>query len=371
MAVSLSNIVDVTVQVVNPVTISSSFNLALIIGDTAVLTSDDRVKVYYKSNYATEMVSDGFQATDPEYVAVTKYFAQNNAPDKVAVGVKLSGDTTVKAAVDACRSFNTEWYAFAFAEEQTDSDIAAVAAAVEAYDNPTVYFYASNAANALVSGTTNIFNTLKIAGYTRSIGIFSNESYADVAFMGVFCSFNTLANNSAYTMAYKSIAGITAEELTDAQLAILKGYNGNAYCKFGRNYSFIVQAVVANGNYVDEIYLYDVAKNLIQQHVIEGLTSARVIPQTESGISTIISFINNACEKLRSIGFIETGVWNGPQVGSLKAGDAVTGGYYIESDPISSQSAAERASRVTPPIYVALKSAGAIEHVVITAYIDR
>ena len=46
MSISLSNIVNVNVEVSNPSVISSDFNLGCIIGDSKKLDADHRVKVY-------------------------------------------------------------------------------------------------------------------------------------------------------------------------------------------------------------------------------------------------------------------------------------------------------------------------------------
>ena len=49
----------------------------------------------------------------------------------------------------------------------------------------------------------------------------------------------------------------------------------------------------------------------------------------------------------------------------------VPDGFYIQYGSIADQTAAEKASRISPPIYVALLSSGAIEHVLIDVYVER
>ena len=60
MSVSLNVIVDVNVEVSNPTTISSDFNLGLVIGNSTVLTAQNRVRLYSRDTFQTQMVSDGF-----------------------------------------------------------------------------------------------------------------------------------------------------------------------------------------------------------------------------------------------------------------------------------------------------------------------
>lgn len=377
MSASLSNIVDVSVEVSAVSTISSDFNLGLIIGKTKQSLTNT-FKIYDYSTYKTTMVSDGYSATSDEYKAATLYFAQSPASRRVAIGqmkyTTVETVLTVESAEDAfvaLRDMNDEFYSVCFASEITDPELLAVAAAVEASSIPTIFFYSTDDSNVLESETTNIFKSMKDYGYTRSIGFYSQNTLFAPAVMGLVSGLNSTDANSAYTLAYKQLSGIVAEDITNVQLDVLVSYNGNSYVKFGNTYSFIYPAISANGYHVDELYLVDVAKHLIQNSVVAGLISQRKIPQTEGGLTTIKSFISSACSSLADMGLISGGVWRGNPVMSLNTGDTVQGGYYIESALMSSQSDSDRSARKTPTIYVALVASGAIEHVVIKVYITR
>jgi hypothetical protein len=128
---------------------------------------------------------------------------------------------------------------------------------------------------------------------------------------------------------------------------------------------------MAGGYHVDEQYLLDAVFFLVQQNAVAGLASRRVIPQTDSGVTDIISFISNACITLNRMGVIGTGTWTGGVVLELNPGDAVPNGYIIQAGSISEQSAADRAARKSPPIYVALKASGAIEHIVARVFVNQ
>lgn len=369
MSASLSKIVDVNVSVNNPSTISSDFNLGLIIGNS---NSDipNGLKIYSFDSYKTQMVADGFETTDPEYKAAEVYFSQKNRSSRLAIAYY---DTTKQIASEfnRIRALNDQFYVFCVVGEVSDANIASLAAAVESSSIPTQFIFHSSNANCITASTTNIMKTIRDAGYTRSFGFYSTDENVDAAFVGLICGLNSMAANSSYTAAYKTLVGVAAMDLNDSQLEILSDYNGNAYTKFGNKYSFTYPCVSGGGYHVDEIFLLDVSKHLIQQNVVVGLTSARKIPQTESGVTDIISFISDACRTLQNMGLISSGIWRGDSVKSLKAGDAVENGYYIEADRVSSQTAAERASRVSPTIYVALLASGAIESVVINVYVNR
>lgn len=370
MSISLSTIVDVTVEISNPSSISSDFNIGMIIGNSTVLTQANRVKVYSKGTYQTQMVADGFTVESAEYKAAVACFSQNPSPANLAIGVKLAEETDL-LAINNCRSFNENAYAISFAYTVLDTDIPAIADAVEAYSSPTVFFYQTSDPNCIKADQTNVMKTLKEKALNRTCGFYSTQANFINGLMGVFCGLNSMQPNSAYTLAFKSVIGFNPENVNDIGAAALSSYNGNTYAYFGRRYQFVYPGIMASGRHVDEQYMLDAIFFLIQQNTVAGLVSRRVIPQTESGITEIISFITNGCETLRTMGFVATGIWTGPDVLALSKGDAVPGGYLIQAGSLVDQSPADRAARKSPPIYVALKAAGAIEYVVARVFVNQ
>lgn len=371
MSASLNNIVDVDVQISNPSVVSSDFNLGLIIGESTAILSD-KVKIYNSDTYQSEMISDGFLTSDNEYKKALAYFAQNPKSARVAIGaINVAQNENPEDALTAIRGLNSEFYGVCYAEELSSSEISAIAAVVEAMSVPTVFFFSSDDNSCLSSGTTNVFSTLKSAGYTRSIGFYSEDLMIDAAALGLFSGFNSLEPNTAYTFAYKQLASITASDLNENQLRNLISYNGNAYTKFGNTYNFTYPGISSGEFHVDELFLIDAAKHLIQTGAISGLIGSRKVSQTEDGLAYLASFIAGACDSLNTAGYISSGIWRGDAVLDLKPGDAVESGYRIQTGTIAGQSAADRAERKTPPIYVALLASGAFEHVVIRVFVDR
>lgn len=370
MSASLNNIVDVTVNVSNPSVISSNFNLGLIIGKNTVISTQDRVRRYTYNTYTDQMIADGFKTTDPLYLAVQAYFSQQPVSNAVLIGTQGSSESLV-SAITACRAANENFFGFTFAEETTDSNIAAVAQAVEGFTIPTYFFFSTKDSNCLAPATANILDTLKKAGYNYTCGSYSTKPYFTSALLGLFSGLNSMQANSAYSMAYKTLVGIVPENLTNAQLNALESYNGNAYISVGSSYQLLMNGVSSSGYHIDEIYFICAAKFLIQENTVAGLVNRRKVPQTESGLADIINYISRGCYGLASIGMIGSGIWNGETIMGLNAGDAISGGYKIMSGTMAEQSAADRAARRTPPIYVCLKGTGAIEHVVIQVSIDR
>lgn len=371
MGVSLDQIVNVSVRVSNPSSITSNFNLGLIIGNSTVFDGvSTRLKEYSRSTYAEEMVTDGFSAENVEYLAAQAYFSQNPAPSSVLIGVKLEAETEAQA-VTACRNADSRFYGFCFSYDTTDSNMTAVATAIATFDSPAILFYSTKDDKCLQTGQTNIMKTMQDAKYNNVCGFYSTQTYFIAGVLGVFSGLNTMQANSAYTMAFKSVIGFNPENINTTQYSAIKSYNGNVYAEYAGRYTLISPGLMASGYHIDFQFLIDCSKYLIQQYTVSGLVARRIVPQTQSGVTDIVSFITNACEILRSMGVIATGIWNGESVLNLNTGDAIQNGYYIQADSIYSQSQNEREERVTPPIYVALKAAGAIEHVVIQVFVNQ
>ncbi|NHN33542.1 DUF3383 family protein [Paenibacillus agricola] len=368
MTQSLDNIVDVTVTV-SPLSIANSaFNLGLIVGDATVISAADRVKLYSSTE---AMIAEGWAGTEDEYLAAQVYFSQTPRPSKVAIGRwDTTGSETAAAAVTACRVKNSDWYAV-YVCTVLKANILAIAAVVEAATPLSVYFFDTQDADVLTATAGNVLLTLKTATRHRSWGQYSTTDHAAVAAMGVAMGSNTGLANSAYTLAYKTEVGIQPETLTTTQYDNILGANGNVYTSFGASYNLLVQGKMADGISFDEVLNLDVLTNDIQTAVINALRSGPKIPQTEGGVSLLVSAITDPCNNALNRGVIGPGTWKAAPILGLKTGDTLSTGYMILAESTASQSQADRDARIAPPIYVAIKLAGAIEHVVIGIIANR
>lgn len=368
MSISLNTIVDVDVQVTTPSAVSSDFTLGLIVGNSAAIV-DDVVKVYNYQTYQTAMIADGFTAESPEYIAAGLYFSQS--PHSSAVAIGAVGDSTPDVALTTIRSMNEAFYSVAFAYALTADQVKAVAGVVEGFAIPTAFYYYTSDTNAIAAGQSNIIKTIQDLNYMRSFGFYATDYKTTAAFIGLVSGLSSLNVNSAYTAAYKVLVGVDAIPLNDTQLTNLVSYNGNVFTNFGNRYNFTYPAISANGYHVDELFLIDAARTLIQQNTVAGMVSMKKVPLTDSGVETITSFVAAGCEVLASAGFIASGIWTGSPVLNLNTGDAVESGYVIQTGSVADLSAADRAARKSPPIYVCLLASGAIEHVIIRVYVNR
>ena len=372
MSISLDEIVDINVSLSSGFAANTDFRLGLIISQNTIIQAEDRVKIYANLK---EVLEDGFETTSLEYKAAQGYFSQQPKPPSLAIGCK-GAEETFEAAFNACREVNNDWYACALVGtdlEVTDQIIETVAAAVAAQKLPTKLVFQTKDSKCLTTGeATNIFSKLKAANNGAAIGIYSKNAMAAPSLLGLITGLNSLNPNSAFTLAYKKIIGITAENIGSGQLKALKGYNGNAVVNFGGKFNVFVQGTMTDGQHYDDIYCVDALKTLIQQNVINLLITTKKVAQTDDGMVQIASRIASGCEKLKLAGYIAPGIWNGETIlDELFPGDALPSGYMILFQSVTEQDQSEREQRVTPLIYVPVKLAGAIEHVTIAVNVNK
>lgn len=368
MTQPLSDIVSVDVQVSPLSTVNSGFSVGLIVGTSTHVSATDRVLVYAGPE---DMIANGWDGTEPEYLAAQVYFGQVPRPRKVAIGRwDDSGTETAVQAVTLCRLANKDWYSV-YVCDVTKIEILAISAFIESAMPLSSYFYDTEDLDVLAGAEGNVMDVLIKAKRHRTWGQFSTFSYAAAAAMGYAMGANTGLTNSAYTLAYKTQRGVSPEEVTTSQFNTILAQNGNIYTNFGATYDLLVYGTMADGVHFDEVLNLDVLTNEIQRSVMDALVTAPKIPQIEDGIGVLISAITAPCALARDRGVIAPGVWKSAPILGLKTGDTLSTGYMILADSIANQTQADRDARISPPIYVAVKLAGAIEHVIIGVVVNR
>ena len=189
-------------------------------------------------------------------------------------------------------------------------------------------------------------------GTNNSFGIYSTVNHAAAGVMGLAMGLNDGTDDSAFTLAYKTLKNVSVENLTSAQVAVLKGKYANVFLSRAGNYTTLEQGVNCDGSPFDEVLgLHQISGN-IQTAIMDLLTnpSTRKIPYTDEGVMRFVSAINDVCAGARRRGFLAPGVWNGGTVMELEDGDALAEGYFVQVEPVANQSQEKRKNRIAPPI---------------------
>lgn len=366
----VSNVVNVDV-IMSPVAASGrNFGTLLILGTSTVIPVSERIRQYS----SIEDIGEDFGVSAPEYAAATIFFSQSPKPQQVLIGrwakSLASGETgtveTLPDAANACLQY-TNWYGLAIADSAAlvDADVISVAAAIEASSLSRILAVTTNDANTLVAGnTTNIGYKLKAAGYGRTFWQYSSTNkYAAISAFGRAFTVNFTGSNTTLTLKFQTEPGVTYDTLTLSQASAIDAINGNVFVYYQNDTAILQQGVMANGDFFDERHGLDWLQNYVQTNLYNLLyTSKTKIPQTDAGITRLLSNVELSMSQAVTNGLIAPGVWNGGPIGQLESGDTLTKGYYVYAQPLSAQAQSDREARKAPLMQVACKLAGAVHY---------
>ncbi|HHT5644567.1 TPA: DUF3383 family protein [Raoultella planticola] len=366
----VSNVVNVDV-IMSPVAATGrNFGALLILGTSTVIPVTERIRQYS----AIEDIGDDFGVDSPEYEAATIFFSQSPKPTLVYIGrwakTLAEGEAgaveTLLQAVNASLQY-TNWYGLAIADsaDLVEADVIYVAAAIEASSLSRILAVTTDDVNVLVAGNTdNIGYKLKAAGYGRTFWQYSSSSkYAAISAFGRAFTVNFTGNNTTITLKFKTEPGVTYETLTTTQAAAIDSINGNVYVYYANDTAIIQQGVMANGDFFDERHGLDWLQNYVQTNLYNLLyTSATKIPQTDAGVTRLMTNVEASLDQAVNNGLVAPGVWNGGPIGQIESGDTLTKGYYVYADSVDNQAQSDREARKSPVIQAALKLAGAIHY---------
>ncbi|HBR2097285.1 DUF3383 family protein [Klebsiella pneumoniae] len=366
----VSNVVNVDV-IMSPVAATGrNFGALLILGTSTVIPVTERIRQYS----AIEDIGDDFGVDSPEYEAATIFFSQSPKPTLVYIGrwakTLAEGEAgaveTLLQAVNASLQY-TNWYGLAIADsaDLVEADVISVAAAIEASSLSRILAVTTDDVNVLVAGNTeNIGYKLKAAGHGRTFWQYSSSSkYAAISAFGRAFTVNFTGNNTTITLKFKVEPGVTYETLTTAQASAIDAINGNVYVYYANDTAIIQQGVMANGDFFDERHGLDWLQNYVQTNLYNLLyTSTTKIPQTDAGVTRLMTNVEASLDQAVNNGLVAPGVWNGGPIGQIESGDTLTKGYYVYADAVANQAQSDREARKSPVIQAALKLAGAIHY---------
>jgi len=366
----VSNVANVDVIMSPTAATGRNFGSLLILGSSTVIPLTERIRLYT----APKDIGTDFGVESPEYEAATIYFSQSPQPTQVYIGrwaktlaaAESGAVETLLQSVTACQNF-TSWYGLVAADTVSliDTDVLAVAAAIEA-DSLSRIFGVTTAEPATLQSavTTDLASQLKAAGYARTFTQYSTSSlYAAISAFGRAFTVDFTGSNTTITLKFKTEPGVTYETLTSSQAAAIDGKNANVYVYYSNDTAILQQGVMSNGDFFDERQGLDWLQNYVQTNLYNLMyTSTTKIPQTDAGVTRLLTNVEASMDQSVTNGLVAPGVWNGGPIGALSPGDTLTKGYYAYGAPVASQAQADREARKAPLIQVACKLAGAVHY---------
>lgn len=277
----------------------------------------------------------------------------------------LAAESALAAATLFESKFGQQWYALTILGAAT-ADHLAVAGFIEG--DATYHFYGVTTQDPAVlvpTTTTDIASQLKALGYTKTAVQYSSSNpYAICSLLGRILTTDYTGNNTVITVMWKQEPGIVAENLDQTQAGSLESKNCNVFVAYDNNTSIIEPGVTSSGLFIDEIIGVAAFAVAIQNSGFNLLfLSSTKIPQTDAGMHIISTNFEQVCAQFVTNGLLAPGDWNAAGFGTIKQGDFLPKGYYIFTPSISTQSAAARSSRISVPIQIAVKLAGAVHDI--------
>lgn len=276
----------------------------------------------------------------------------------------IVAETALAAVTLFDQKFGRQWYALAILGA-ANADHLAVASYIEA--STTKHFYVATtqeAGSISPVSTIDLAYLMSQARYAKSaVQYSSTNAYAAISMMGKQLTVNYSGSNTAQTLMYKQEPGIVPENLDQTAENALAAKNCNAFVQIDNNTNIIMPGVCSSGDFIDSLIGADALALAVQTDIYNPLYTNPKVSQTDSGIHILTTIAEQTCLRFQNAAFLAPGIWTGPSFGSLQNGQLMEKGYYVYSPPIGQQSIASRAARLSSPIQIAAKLAGAVHTV--------
>ena len=346
-----------------------SVNHTTVDNDSATVTDESGTRYIYDSD--TSSWAEGAEAKltitqNSGYTLTISY-------DHDEFNGTYSGYEDWTDALVAISQVYSDWYGLMTYDHSVTS-ILEIAAETEAnYD--AIYFCSNqNEENleAVPEGGTpsanNIKGQLEQLNYDRTAFEYSataDTTYLECGYVGE----RIWTTPGASTWDFSQVKGVVADSLTRSQINILDT-SANYFFTYG-GVDMVRQGRVVSGEWIDTIRGGDNMASDVQIQLVRTLATTvkagSKVPLTEAGMDRLKADVSLICENYVNRQFIKDTVSSTDGFGNT----TTRRGYLVYSDPISSLTSNERASRTAPTIRVVADLAGAVNkaRVVINLYV--
>jgi hypothetical protein len=356
----IDNIVPITITRQTTVAKVASFNGLLIAAEflKADITPsfDERVRPY---SSLQEIATAGFPVDEPVYLAAEAFFQQNPNPGVIYVGRKLTGidgSETWTEAMTAIAEADDNWYGF-FIGSRTLADLQEVADWAETVKK--LFCISDDDAN-IIGATGDIAEYLETNNYDRSFAMYhpdadltTDDPYAEAA----WSSFMFTYEPGEATWSYKQLSGVSAYELTTAEINTASGKNCNLFQEIA-GVDVTRFGTVGSGEYIDIVRGTDWLEARIQERVFTILLNNPKIPFTDGGIQLVVAEVEAALQEAVDVGLIAPPDEEG------------NNGFNVTYPRAADVDASDKAARLLPDINFTAVYAGAVHKTQINGIIS-
>lgn len=285
----------------------------------------------------------------------------------------IVAETALVAATLFDSNYGQSWYALQIIGA-VNSDHLAVASYIEGANNKHIYGVTSQEAGVLSSvSTTDIAYQLAQLKYKRSIVIYSSTSpYAIASVLARLLIVDYTGTNTAITLMYKQLPGITAESLNVTQITALEAKNCNVSVNYSNGTAILETGVMSSGDFADTVAGTDwLAVTLMTSLYNLLYTTTTKIPQTDAGTHLMVAICEAVCSQGVVNGLLAPGQWNSTGFGPLSYGDFLAKGFMVYAPPVAAQNPTDRAARKSVAIQIAAKLAGAVHNLSVSVTVNQ
>lgn len=270
-------------------------------------------------------------------------------------------------------TFGQQWYALVV-PSAVNADHLAIAPFLEATDTKHFYGVTTQEAGVLSSvDTSNIAYLLKQLAYKKTMVQYSSSNlFAVVSALGRILTTDYNGNSTVITLMYKQEPGIVAESINSTQVDALESFNCNVFANYDNNTAILQPGVTSSGIFTDIVLGTDwLAVDLMTNLYNLLYTSVTKIPQTDAGTQLLVTTCESVLSQAVINGLVAPGTWNAGGFGQLKQGDYLSKGFYVYAPSVNDQDPADRAARISVPIQIAAKLAGAVHEVSVAVLVNQ
>lgn len=273
----------------------------------------------------------------------------------LAAEEKLDAVTALKAEIN--------FKGFVFIGQTTDAEVEDLAAWAQA--ESVLSYDVFSDPDYLEIDPDNAVWKVKLASQTNYRCLYSktnNRKFA-TSYMARMHVVNFSAENTALTMNLKELA-IPAEEYTQTEITKAQNVGLDIYTVFKR----VPKVLTSPANdFADNAYNLIAYVDAVQTDMFNLLAAtATKIPQTQRGVNQIVDQAEKTTRGFVRAGVFAPGTWSSPDsFGNIEVfnRNIEENGFYVRAGALADQPQSERQNRISPPIQVAVKNAGAIHKV--------
>jgi len=345
---------DVSTPATPLASVGTPISYTVLSGDTG---TDVAIALSTAVDAIVDISEDGTPAT-----AVAAFTADN--PDEMwyVTGIDerylrfkdTSVDSSLVSDLTAIREVNNSWYGLNLADPNSTARVLALAADTETREQIFGYTTHDGDVGIDTSGEAlidqDVMSQLYAAGYNRTFGLYSGNQGRYAASNWMSTMFVT--DPGSATWCYKTLPGITVDDLTASFIGYVDGKNGNWYETIA-GLNVTQTGKMASTEWLDNIRGLDWLVARLRERVFELKANAPKIPFTDPGILMIVSAVDAQLQEGISKGYIAAD----PQP-------------FVTAPQASAVSTANKTERTLPDVYFEGVLQGAIHKTIINGVLS-